>query len=295
MKLFNGSKKKRSSQQPQSNGGYAAAPSNNRQFIGNGANGVAQQPRPTSKKKPKKRVRRKKRFLNEQMADVQLPLVLADSNHQPWMTFTSDVVDNLRNMVTKIGRKEAIPERIALVSALPGEGVTYMARALATVMANDLAARVCLVDLNWWSPASPPIETHRNNGLVSVVTGKRRLDEVFVQTSLPNLTIIPAGPLERAERPVMARSNVLKSAIDVLGRYFDHLIIDVPSVRATNDSVPLASLSNGVCFVMQQGITPVETVRLALDELEHLNVLGVLMNRVEFTAPESLLRFIPQD
>lgn len=197
--------------------------------------------------------------------------------------------------MTRINSRGAIPSRLALVSALPGEGVTYISRALASVMANDLAARICLVDMNWWSPASPPVTPPRNNGLVSVVTGKRRLDEIFIKTSLPNLTIVPAGNLERAERPVMARSNVLSSGIDVLSKYFDHLILDIPAIRATNDAVPLASLADGICLVMRQGVTPTQSVKLAIDEIQHLSIMGVVMNRIELNTPSPLLRLIPQD
>lgn len=318
MKLFGKSSKQNGQSARNGAKGYSAAPSQNGygqqpQSRNNGfhVNGTAdlqaraaarpkkKQKKSNNKRRANKRSRKsaadQERYFSEQMGDVRLPLTLADPNHQPWMHFSSDVIDNLRQMMTRINSRGEIPSRLALVSALPGEGVTYIARALASVMANDLAARVCLVDLNWWSPASPPISPPRNNGLVSVVTGKRRLDEIFVRTSLPNLTIVPAGNLERAERPVMARSNVLTSGIDVLSKYFDHLILDIPAIRATNDAVPLATLADGVCIVMRQGVTPVQSVKLAIDEIQHLNIMGVVMNRIELTTPNRLLRLIPQD
>lgn len=188
-----------------------------------------------------------------------------------------------------------IPKRIGLVSSLPGEGVTYVSRALATVMAHDLSARVAYVDLNWWSPGLPAFAPPSNQGLVSVVTGDKRLDEIFVNTSLPNLTLIPAGKLERGDRPIMARSNVLASAMKVLNQHFDYLVLDLPAIRATNDAVPLASLANGVVLVVKQGDTPNEAVRLALDEVEHLKMLGVMLNQVKYRTPEFIRRVIPQD
>lgn len=250
-------------------------------------------------KKAEQRWRKQQRqrvLLNDQISDVNQPLDLWDDDGHLLMRFSAEVVDNLRQMMTRLSSQTGeVPSRLALLSALPGEGTTYITRGLATVMAHDLAARIALVDLNWWSPAQPPIASSRNNGLVSVITGEKRLDEVFVRTALPNLTLIPAGRLERGDRPIMARSNVLKSALDVLSQHFDYLILDVPAVRATNDAVPLASLANGVVVVVRQGETPSESVRLALDEIQHLPILGTVLNHIEYHTPELLLRFIPQD
>lgn len=265
-------------------------------------NGKGRSTKPTKKKRGffsrRKRARAGRRHvpaLSEFMGDVQLPLNLASPTGHIWMHFPSNVVDNLRQMMTRVLAKGEFPERLSIVAALPDEGVTYIARALATVMANDLAARVCLVDLNWWHPASPEIDNVRHNGLVSVISGEARLDQVFVETELPNLTLIPAGKLNRSDRPIMARSHVLTSAIDVLGRYFDHLILDIPAMRSTNDAIPLASLSEDVVLVTQQGITPIESIRLALDEIEHLNVIGTVLNQVNIKTPNLLLQYIPQD
>ena len=233
--------------------------------------------------------------LTEQMGDVQEPLALGDPEGNMWMAFSGDVVDNLRQMLTRLTRKQALPARLSIVSTLPDEGVTYISRALATVMANDLSARVGLVDLNWWHPASPRIGAANNEGLVAVVTGKTRLDEIFVPTYMPNLTIIPAGRLDRRDRPIMARSHVLKSALNVLGSYFDHLILDIPALRMTNDAVPLAALGDATCLVIHQGVTSLDSAKLAMDEISHLNVIGSVMNQFRTSTPRAILNLLPQD
>ena len=231
----------------------------------------------------------------EEPSEDLIPLSLCNSQGTPWMNFTSEVVDTLRNMLSRIARSRELPARMAIVSAVPDEGVSYVARALATVMANDMAARICLVELNWWNNATPNFNQRHHNGLVSVVSGEKRFDEVFINTSLPNLTIVPSGYLERADRPVMARSNVLKSGMDVLSRHFDHLILDIPAIRATNDAIPLTSLADSCIVVIKQGLTPVESIRLALDEIAHLNVLGTILNQVHYHTPARILQYIPQD
>src|SRR4051812_37311600 len=48
---------------------------------------------------------------------------------------------------------KGLPARIALTSALVGEGVTYVTRSLAAVIAYDTESSVAIVDLNWRRPS----------------------------------------------------------------------------------------------------------------------------------------------
>lgn len=279
--------------------GQASRPSSAKNHPSHGTNGYALPEQPKKKKRGwfgRNRRKKSKVLLSEQMSDVGEPLDLWDDDGHLLMRFSAEVVDNMRTTMTRLSsRTGAMPSRLGVVSALPGEGVTYISRALATIMAHDLAARVCLVDLNWWAPAQPPIAPPSNLGLVGVVTGDVRLDQIFVRTALPNLTLVPAGVLERGDRPIMARSNVLQSAIDVLDQHFDYLIFDIPAIRATNDAVPLAQLADGIALVIRQGVTPIESINSGIDEIQHLPILGAIMNGVEYRTPASILRFIPQD
>ena len=90
----------------------------------------------------------------------------------------------------------------------------------------------------------------------------------------------------------MAHSQALKLLIDELGQRFNYLILDVPAILATNDAVPLASLGSACCLVVRQGETPINDVQLALDEIDHLSVLGAVLNRVKFIMPPGLVRLV---
>jgi Mrp family chromosome partitioning ATPase len=109
------------------------------------------------------------------------------------------------------------------------------------------------------------------------------------------MALVPAGELPIERRPVIARSQVLLQIMEQLSKEFDHLILDVPAVRATTDAVPLASLGDACCLVIRQGVTNAEDVRLALDEIDHLPILGVILNQVMLKTPKAILKFIPTD
>jgi len=260
-------------------------------------------------------------------------LTLRTADGAPLYTFPGAVVNSMRHLETTLMYKGALPARIAMVAALRQEGVTYTTLALGTTLAYDLAVRVCVVELNWWSPgiktAPPPeneapaassrrlrrakkphgdnssttitesqgaaIQTSATTGLASVLMDNATLDEALIQTALPNLMLLPAGSLSPAQRPAMARHDTLKACIKQLSRRFDHILLDVPAILATSDAIALASLGTACCVVIRQGVTPVSHVRRAIDDVKHLSMLGVVLNQARMSLPNWVGAFIPQE
>lgn len=220
-----------------------------------------------------------------------MSIILKDSDDKTLLTIPENVIVDLRRMVTRIDRVDRLPPRLAVISALPGEGVTYISRALAATIANDLGRKVCIVELNWWSPSSfmEPV----GGGLATVLTEESTMDEEIIETGWKKLSVLPAGVISKQDRPIVARSTTLKETIYQLSEKFDHLIMDVPAIRLTSDAVPIASLGNACCLVIQQGVTTIEDVRQSLDEIDHLSILGVVLNQVHINTPEKLISLIP--
>jgi Mrp family chromosome partitioning ATPase len=228
--------------------------------------------------------------------------------------FPPPVVNSLRRMLTQLAYQNALPDRFAMVSALREEGVTYTSLALATTLASDLATRVCAVELNWWSPsllslwsslqrmapaheqrAESALPVASSAGFVDVLAGTATLEETLVPTTMPNLMLLPAGSLSVPQRPAVARSAELRTCIERLSERFDHLVLDIPAIMTTSDAIALASLGTACCVVVRQGVTSMNTVRLALDNIRHLPVLGIVLNRARLRTPRWILSFIPQD
>jgi Mrp family chromosome partitioning ATPase len=220
-----------------------------------------------------------------------MSIILKDTDDKTLLTIPENVIVDLRRMVTRIDRVDRLPPRLTVISALPGEGVTYISRALAATIANDLGRKVCIVELNWWSPSSfmEPV----GGGLAAVLNEESTMDEEIIETGWKKLSVLPAGVVSKQDRPIVARSTTLKETIYQLGEKFDHLVIDVPAIRLTSDAVPIASLGNACCLVIQQGVTTIEDVRQSLDEIDHLSILGVVLNQVHINTPEKLISLIP--
>lgn len=236
-----------------------------------------------------KLLRQRKNKEGVAMPDLILPM----GDGTPVYQFPDTTIDNMRALINRIKRNGEFPQRLAIVSALRQEGVTYISRALATTLAHDTTQKVCIVDVNWWWPSPTDMVAVDNPGLAGIISGEATLEEVIAPSGWSNLVMVPAGSIERQLRPVMARSRALKELLDELASQYDHLILDIPAIQSTSDAIPLASLADACCVVVQQGVTTMEDIGLALDEIAHIKMLGVILNRVKLNTPEKILKYIP--
>jgi Mrp family chromosome partitioning ATPase len=209
------------------------------------------------------------------------------------ISFPNEVVQPLRRLVSRLALRGELPARLSMVSALRQEGVSYIAMALATTMAHDLAASVCAVELNWCWPGMAGERSGACPGLAALLAGGVPLEVALLPTSLPNLMLLPAGKLLPERRSVMANRPELRRIIMQLAERFDYVLLDVPALLATSDAIPLAALGEACCFVVRQGVTPAQSVRQALDDVEHMPVMGVVLNQVHVATPRWLLKLIP--
>ncbi len=257
----------------------------------------------------------------QQPAVDEAGLVLRSLGGKTICEFSGETVAAMRRMLTSLMYQATMPKSIANVAALRGEGVSYITMAMAATLASDVSARVCAVELNWWHPSlhlylagQPPAPATKGKGkgkakgapaeaaapgpeegLGAVLRGTTSLDQAIVGTSLPNLSVLPAGHVPAEARSALARSAQLKTTVEALGERFDYLIFDVPAVSATSDTVALTSLAESVEVVVRQGVTPVNTVKAALDEVKHVPVLGVILNQVQVYTPRWILNLLPQE
>ena len=202
------------------------------------------------------------------------------------------VTESLRYMLARLrlGDSGELPERLGLISAVSGEGVTYVVRSLGLVLATDAARRVCLVDLNWWSPSPWPGDADSVPGIADVLRGTVSLERALMDTGNPNLSILPAGVLTPTERPALAQSEELEKVLVALSERFDHVLLDLPAVNLTSEALTLADNSRAVAVVVNQGVTPEAQIKVALEQLSGVVVLGVILNRSSTKVPRLIRR-----
>ena len=122
-------------------------------------------------------------------------------------------------------------------------------------------------------------------GLVSVLAAHTDPSDAILPTHLPNVSVIPAGPLA-PDPSGLLQSEAMKRFMSTIVGAFDHVIFDSPPVLAVSDAVLLAHLTDGAILCVRAGSTSRDKVARARDELlrGRASVLGVVLNSLRDVA-----------
>ena len=201
------------------------------------------------------------------------------------------VVESLRFLVAReqLGDRNSFPSRLAVVSSVEGEGVTTVSRTLAAMIAHDLEANVCWVDLNF-TDIDRDSAADSVPHLVDVLSERATIESALEATSNPRLTLLRAGGVSRQRRPVLARSPMLADLFAALDVAFQYVVIDVPPLLASSESLNLVRHARAYLLVVKHGETTIPQVRQASQELRSIPSLGVVLNQFEPHMPSKLQR-----
>jgi capsular exopolysaccharide synthesis family protein len=196
----------------------------------------------------------------------------------------SAVAECCRSLRTNIMFSAADRQLKTLVvsSANPREGKTTSVIYLGTTMAQS-GQRVLLVDTDMRRPRlHQSLGVSRQTGLTNLVLGDQDYDNAIKTTEIPNLYMLPCGPLPPNPAEILM-SHRFKVILEELGKRFDRIILDSPPLQVVTDAVVLSKVTDGVILVAKSG----KTLR---DELGHSarairnvkgSILGVILNAIE--------------
>lgn len=107
-----------------------------------------------------------------------------------------------------------------------------------------------------------------------------RVEHALVETSVPNLRLLPSGPLPLNPAELLS-SSALVHVFEALSDLADVVLIDSPPVLAVADTSILGAHVDGVVVVATQDATDRDALRRALNRLvsTQSRVLGVVLNR----------------
>ncbi len=197
---------------------------------------------------------------------------------------TSQYTEALRNArASLLGvRGQARPKVIALTSALPSEGKTTTALALARVMAMN-GDRTIIVDadvrraqLRMITPTSATI------GLVEVLHGEATLDQAIEASGVERLDqIIIHKPYFSSEN--LFGNDLMPKILEELSERYDTIILDLPPLVGLADGRFLAALADAVALVIRWNKTPKHAVTAAATWLKSdgTNLVGTMFTMVD--------------
>src|SRR5215510_10549823 len=140
--------------------------------------------------------------------------------------------------------------KLLITSATPGEGKTTTVANLGLAMAQA-GARVCLIDSDLRQPSLHHLFGVSNGiGLTVALAEAKAVDQVVVPTKLPNLYLVPSGPLPPNPGELLG-SNRMREFVETLAGRFDTLLFDSAPIMSVADTAALAALSDGVILVLK--------------------------------------------
>jgi len=199
----------------------------------------------------------------------------------------SAYAQSLRTLAVQVATRRPRPGVVLVTSALPEEGKSSLAAALAVCAAQASGKRIVLVDFDLWRPklagefGLPPA-----SGVSDfLIDGDWRAFDRDPDLELPHrahIDILPAGR-RSAEgiRQLTVRS--VSALLDELRDRYDMIVIDVPPLLGVNDGRILAMLADDVIFAIRWGRTSRVAATGALKALRSAsaNVFGAVLTRVD--------------
>ncbi len=156
-----------------------------------------------------------------------------------------------------------VPRTLLVTSPSPAEGKSTTALTLAENFAQ-LGKRVLLIDADLRNPSLHKIAGVDNSqGLSSLLSGAAKHSEVLRQTAIPNLTIMPAGPLP-PNPPELLAGPKMHSLLTVAAAKFDQVIIDSAPIMGLADAPILSSLAQGTLLVVEAGASRINVSKGAV-------------------------------
>lgn len=193
-------------------------------------------------------------------------------------TLASEAYRSLRTALLLSSAREL--KVIAVTSAMAGEGKTATATNLAVVLAQ-LGRPVLIVDCDLRKPRLHQVFQVSNRvGLVHLLTASAETDAVVLPTEVPNLYMVPSGPIPPNPSELLASDRMREWLGSMRGR-FEYVIIDTPPVLAVTDSTIIGAQTDGIVLTLRAGKVTREEARLCRDRLRlaDIRVLGAVLNR----------------
>lgn len=181
---------------------------------------------------------------------------------------------------------------IMVTSPEPSDGKSTTAVNLAIVLAQQ-DKKVLLVDTDLRKPTIH-YTFHISNmeGLTSVLTKQKTLDEALSNTHIPNLKVLASGPIPPNPSELLS-TKAMEAIMERLSGYFDIVIFDTPPLLAVTDPQIIANKCDGVILVVTSGKTNKDIALRAKELLVKAKsrILGVVVNRVKIKKSEQYSQY----
>ena len=170
------------------------------------------------------------------------------------------------------------PKVMLFTSPGPAEGKTTSAVNIALTF-TQTGNKVLLIDADLRNPSLHRVMGLENQiGLTNYLTGDAGPAEVSQYTVMPNLFVIPSGPLPPNPAELLSDEKMVR-LLALGAEKFDYVILDGPPVLGLADALVLANRVDGAILVVEAGTTRHGQVQGAVKRLRsaHAKLVGGIL------------------
>ena len=199
--------------------------------------------------------------------------------HKP----TSNITEIYRGVRTALyfsthGKSHKI---IQVTSSSPGDGKSTLSANLSVCIAQS-GKSVLLMDGDLRRPqVHKAFGVNNDVGLASVIGLDVDIDDAIATTDVPNLYVMPSGPLPPDPSELLS-SHRLQELLEVVREQYDYVVIDTGPLLAVTDPSVVATRADGVVLAIRITKNSRTQARQSREMLNTLgaNLLGVFVNGV---------------
>jgi capsular exopolysaccharide synthesis family protein len=207
-----------------------------------------------------------------------LPKSIEKIVHTNTKSIISEAYGALRTSIL-LSSANSPPKTILVTSSQPEEGKTATAINIAITLAQ-LGEKVLLLDTDLRRPKIAKIFKIFNKfGISNFLAGNTDDRKTIFSTEIPNLFIIPSGPIP-PNPAVLLTTAKLDNLLEDWKKSFSFIIMDSPPILSVTDAQLLASKVDAVMIIVHGGMTPRDLVKLCKERLRGSNIIGVVLNRI---------------
>lgn len=170
---------------------------------------------------------------------------------------------------------------LAVTSATPGAGKTFVAVNLALAMALEANQSVLLIDGDFRRPRiARYLGLETEFGLVDYLADKAALENILINPGFDRLTILPGRDSGFSASELVSSPRMSRLVEEMKSRYEARILIfDIPPLGVADDALLVMPYIDGIVLVIEDEKNTPEEVRGAIHVLEGTNLLGLVLNK----------------
>lgn len=180
---------------------------------------------------------------------------------------------------------------IGIISSLPAEGKSTVAANLAQLLTNTGAPTI-LLDCDLRHPSlSRRLAPKAEIGILELLTGEARLDDVLWHDATTGLVFLPAVlPAPIAHTAEILASAEMERLVAEIRRQYRYVVIDLPPLGPVVDAKAASDLIDTFLLVIEWGRTSPIVINdiLASTDFAETKMLGAVLNKANLSALKRL-------